>query len=259
MPMSHLPARDVARGFAVAAGGFLRQIGLHALQPFLGLGLAVLGDVGREQAVVVDVLAGADADLALPLRIGELFIGDLVLLDAVLRGVDHARAHRDAGPLAVGIAKLRRHGLVDHHRLDRLGDAGLHGVVEAAEIDRQQHVGGAVGALGLHPLLEAGTGRDHVDLDAGVLGEGVEQRLNQLGFAVGVDVDLAVGGRRRGSESGEAKQRGGCGGGAKFCHDGCPAKVVKMPVSVAQRPPCRQRLDVANVGDLEQFQCHDLE
>ena len=187
-----LAGRDVARGFAVAARGLLRQIGLHALQPFLGLGLAVLGHIGREQAVVVDVLAGADADLALPLGIGELFIGDLVLLDAVLRGVDHARAHRNAGPLAVGIAVLRRHDLVDHHRLDRLGDAGLHGVVEAAEIDRQQHVGGAVGAFRLHALLEPRTRRDDVDLDAGVLGEGVEQRLDQLGFAIGVDVDLAV-------------------------------------------------------------------
>ena len=31
-----------------------------------------------------------------------------------------------------------------------------------------------------------------VDLDAGVLGEGVEQRLHQLGLAIGVDVDLSV-------------------------------------------------------------------
>ena len=54
-----------------------------------------------------------------------------------------------------------------------------------------------------------------VDLDAGVLGEGIEQRLDQLGFAIGVDIDLAVGGRRRGSECGKTKQRGGCGGGAK--------------------------------------------
>ena len=216
------------------------------MQPFLGLGLAVLGGVGREQAVVVDVLAGADADLALPLGVGEFFIGDLVLLDAILRGVDHAGAHRNAGPVSIGIAILRRHDLVDHHRLDRLGDAGLHGLVDAADIDRQQHVGGAVGAFRLHALLEARTRRDHVDLDAGVLGEGVEQRLDQLGFAIGVDVDLAVGGRRRGSECGQTKQRGGCGGSAKVGHGSCSGKVMEIPVSVARRLSCRQRPDVAN-------------
>ena len=241
-----LAGRDVARGFAVAAGGLLRQIGLHAAQPFLGLGLAVLRRVGREQAVIVDVLAGADADLALPLRVGELFIGDLVLLDAILRRVDHARAHRNAGPVSIRIAILRRHDLVDHNRFNRLGDAGLHGLVDAADVDRQEHVGGAVGAFRLHALLEARARRDDVDLDAGVLGEGVEQRLDQLGFAIGVNVDLAVGGRRRGSERGKTKQRGGCGGSAKVHHESCPAKVMEMPVSVAQRLSCRQRPDVAN-------------
>ena len=243
-----LAGRDVARGFAVAARGLLRQVGLHAAQPFLGLGLAVLRRVGREQAVIVDVLAGADADLALPLGIGELFVGDLVLLDAILRGVDHTGAHRDAGPVSIGIAILRRHDLVDHHRLDRLGDAGLHGLVDAADVDRQQHVGGAVGAFRLHALLEARTRRDDVDLDAGVLGEGVEQRLDQLGFAIGVDVDLAVGGRRRSSKRGKTKQCRGCGGSAKVGHESCPANVMEMSVSVAQRPPCRQRPYVANAS-----------
>ena len=208
----------------------------------------MLGHIGREQAVIVNVLAGTDADLAFPFGIGELLIGDLVLLDAVLRGVDHARAHRNAGPVSIRIAVLRRHDLVDHNRFNRLGDAGLHGLVDAADVDRQEHVGGAVGAFRLHALLEARTRRDDVDLDAGVLGEGVEQRLDQFGFAIGIDVDLAVGGRRRGSERGKTKQCGGCGGSAKVDHESCPAKVMKMPVSVAQRPSCRQRPDVANVA-----------
>ncbi len=34
-------------------------------------------------------------------------------------------------------------------------------------------------------------GRDHIDLDAGVLGEGIEQRLDQLRLAIGVDIDFA--------------------------------------------------------------------
>ena len=103
-----LAGRDVARGLAVAAGGLLRQIGLEALQPFLGLRLAVLGEIGGEQRVVVHVLAGADADLALPLRVGQFLVGDRVLLHALLRGVDDARAHRDAVPVAVRVAVLRR-------------------------------------------------------------------------------------------------------------------------------------------------------
>ena len=187
-----LAGRDVARDFAVAARRLLRKIGLDAGEPLLGLGGAVVADVGGEQRVVVDVLAGADADLALPLRVGEFLIGDRVLLHAILRGVDDARAHRDAVPMTLGIAELRRHHLVERLRLDRLRDAGLHRVFEAADVDRQQHVGGAVGTFGLDALLEAGACRDDVDLDAGVLGEGFEQRLDQLRFAIGVDVDLAL-------------------------------------------------------------------
>jgi hypothetical protein len=38
----------------------------------------------------------------------------------------------------------------------------------------------------------AGAGGDHVHLDAGLLGEGVEQRLDELAFAIGIDVDLAA-------------------------------------------------------------------
>ena len=54
------------------------------------------------------MLAGADANLAFPFRVGELFVGDLVLLDAFLRRVDNARPHRNAVPVAFGVAVLRR-------------------------------------------------------------------------------------------------------------------------------------------------------
>ena len=58
---------------------------------------------------------------------------------------------------------------------------------------------GRVRAFGLDALLEAGARRDHVDLDLGVLGEGIEQRLDQLVLARAVDVDLVGlrGGERR--------------------------------------------------------------
>src|SRR5262245_30813568 len=84
--------RDIAGDLAVAEGGFLREIGFEAAEPFLGLGFAVMGDEGRKQCVVVNVLAGADADLALPFRIGQIFVVQRSLLHAVLRGVDYARA-----------------------------------------------------------------------------------------------------------------------------------------------------------------------
>src|SRR5262252_1985568 len=58
---------DVTGDLAVAARWFLREIGFEAAEPFFGLGFAVMGDEGRKQRVVVNILAGADADLALPL------------------------------------------------------------------------------------------------------------------------------------------------------------------------------------------------
>ncbi len=191
MPMSHLPAaisRAVSRS---PPDGFWARLALTPLDPFLGFRFAVLGDEGCEQGVVVDVLAGADADLALPFRIGEFLVGDRVLLHALLRGVDHARAHRDAVPVAVRVAKARRDDLVELVGIDRLRDVRLHGIVQAADIDGQQHVGRAVGAFGLDALLEAGARRDDIDLDAGVLGESVDQRLDQFRLAIGVDIDLA--------------------------------------------------------------------
>ena len=102
-------------------------------------------------------------------------------------------------------------------------------------------------------------GRDDVDLDAGVLGEGIEQRLDQLGFAIGVDVDLAVS-----ADAGEApnvarqsnaavagktrkfimKRPGKNGGDADFS-----SAVGAMPSATG----CRECLD------LERFQRSDLE
>src|SRR5262249_408155 len=113
---------DVARGFAVATGGLLRGIGLDALEPFLGLGFAVVADEGREERVVVGVLGRGDGDLALPLRVGELLVGQRGLRHAVLGDIGHARAHGNAVPVPLGIAVLRRDDLVEHIGFDRLRD-----------------------------------------------------------------------------------------------------------------------------------------
>ena len=201
-----LAGRDVARHFAVAAGRLLREVRLEAFQPFLGLRFAVLGEIRGEQRVVVHVLAGADADLALPLRVGEFLVGDRVLLHALLRGVDDARAHRDAVPGAVRAVIGLRHRLLEHCGLDRLRDAGVDRVLQPRDVDGEQHVGRRVRAFGLDALLEPGACRDHVDLDAGVLGEGFEQRLDQFLLAIRIDVDLALRGREAGSEGGGAER-----------------------------------------------------
>ena len=86
---------------------------------------------------------------------------------------------------------MGRHDLVEHVGFHRLADAGSHRVLDTPDIDREQHVRRAVGALGLDALLEARACGDDVDLDAGLLGEGVEQRLDELAFAVSVDIDVA--------------------------------------------------------------------
>src|SRR5437870_11466929 len=85
---------------------------------------------------------------------------------------------------------------IKHIGFDRLGDAGSHGVLDSPDIDGEQHIRGAVGALGLDALFEAGACGDDVDLDAGVPAEGVEQRLDELALAVSVDIDVAGLGER---------------------------------------------------------------
>ena len=196
----------------VVAGGLARQIGFHALQPGLGPRLAMRRDHRGDQRDVVDVLAGADADLAAPFRVGEFFVGDRVLLDALLRGVDHARAAGEPDPLSVGRAIGGRDRGVERRRLDRLGDAGIGRLREIADIDREQEVGRAVAALGLNALDQALLGIDHIDLDAGLVGELFQQRVDQIRLPVGVDIDLSRlcgRGQRCDQEGNNKRKRGG--------------------------------------------------
>ena len=199
MPRSHLPAATSRAVSRSPPDGRCAEIGLQAAQPLLGLRLAVLDDVGREQRGVVIVLAGADADLAFPVR---RWRGPRSSARSASRAPSRrrrcARASRRAYQWPSGSRYCGATTLSSTLGLDRLGDAGAHRLFEPADVDGEQHVGRAVGAFGLDALLEAVGGGDDVDLDAGVLGEGVEQRLDQLGLAIGVDVDLA-GLRERGA------------------------------------------------------------
>jgi hypothetical protein len=90
------------------------------------------------------------------------------------------------------ITVLRHDHAIEQVRLDRLADAGTHCIFKPADIDGQKHVGGARCAFRFHALFETAARRNDVDLDAGILGESLEQRLDQFLLAIGIDVDVAI-------------------------------------------------------------------
>ena len=180
--------------------GLCARLALSPLSHCLGRRLALVGDDRGEQRGVVDVLARADADLALPLGVGQLLVGDGVLLHALLGRVDDARAHGDAEPVIGGIAIGGGDRGLQRGGIHGLREARILGLGEAAGIDGEEQVGRAVLSFGGEALVETGGGEHDVGLDAGLLGEGLEQRIDQPRLAIGVDVDLAL------------RQRGGGGG-----------------------------------------------
>ena len=207
--MSHSPAAMAPGLRAVAAVRLLGEVGLQALHPLFGLFGAPVIDCGREQRQIVVVLARTDADLALPLGVGEVGIGDRRVLDAVLRGIDDASALGQTEPVAFRIAVFSRQELVDGLVDQRLRDALFLGRGEAGDVDGHDHVGRRVRAFGGDTLFEALVEEQHLGLDAGLGGEGVQHRLDQLRLAIGVDVDGAVGERRGCEKRGEGKAGAG--------------------------------------------------
>ncbi len=131
--ISHLPAATSRACSRSPPDGFCARLAFTPAQPFLGFRFAVLGDHRGNHRVVIDVLTGADTDLAFPLRVGELLIGDRVLLHAILRRIHHARAHGDTVPAAFRVAILRWDNLIEHGRLDRLGNARVDGVARGGQ------------------------------------------------------------------------------------------------------------------------------
>ncbi|MNL49893.1 hypothetical protein D3C87_1728630 [compost metagenome] len=106
---------------------------------------------------------------------------------------------------------MRRDVLVDRFIDNRLRHACVLGFGEAADVDSQDHVRRRVGAFGLDALDEALVEEEHVRRDAGFLGEGIEQRLDQVGLTIGIDVDLAIGPGRGGREqAGRERQYAHC-------------------------------------------------
>ena len=76
-------------------------------------------------------------------------------------------------------------------------------------------------AFGGDALLQTLVEEQHLGLDAGLGREGVEHRLDQIGLAVGVDVDHAVRSCRARDERRKRKGGAGQGPGVSCCH--CPS------------------------------------
>ncbi len=134
-----------------------------------------------------DAFVGGDPDLPLPLRVDEVEhrVGDVALAQLVGVVDDHACSPGRADPAAVGIAEPRvdpvEHGVGQRRELllDR---------AERARILREEDVGGRVAALLGDRRGELGAVRiAHLDLDARLRFEALEERLDDLFLAARVD------------------------------------------------------------------------
>src|SRR5690606_24316758 len=119
--------------------------------------------------------------------------GDAVLLDAFLGGVDDAAAGGEREPISLGIAVLRRAVLLDLRILDRLRDPQLFRIDKAPDVDRQDDVSRRIRAFGRNAVLKALVDEKGLCLDAGFLLESIEERLDEIGLAIGVDVNATIG------------------------------------------------------------------
>jgi len=143
------------------------------------------------------MLARADADLVLPFRIGEILVAERVDLQVHLH-IQHAIAQRQRVPVALRAAQVRGNRVVEHLRAHRLREPAVDEVEQVADVDRHQHVGRRLRAFRLHTLEQAVLHEYRVDLDAALLRERVDQRLDQLRFAGGVQAHFLGGvGQRR--------------------------------------------------------------
>ena len=138
------------------------------------------GDHRRDQALVVDRSAGAQAQLALPLRIGEVLVGRQRRGRGQLRIVDQgARTHRQAEPAVLRVAQVRRDVGLQCRRVQWLQQAQVGRLPKVAGIDGDQHVGLGTRAFGAQALHQRRCVAGQVgDLDSGLGGVAVEQRLD---------------------------------------------------------------------------------
>ncbi|MNT15331.1 hypothetical protein D3C72_1503800 [compost metagenome] len=147
-------------------------------------------DQGADQGQVIDVVARADAELALEAGRGELGVA-VDLLGLHLGGVvgHHAGAAREAEPLAVRRTQVGGNSLVQPVGVGRLEQAGVLGAPQGSRVGGDEDVGRAVGALGLHAGDQfVGLALDALDVDAGLLREQIVELLVGVIVASSVEV-----------------------------------------------------------------------
>ena len=137
----------------------------------------------------------------LPFHFGSVSVEDgvrnLVLRERVGVVRDHARAARGADPVAVRIAEARGHAVERCLRQLREQPFALDGA-ERARVLREEDVGGRVVALLGDRRRELGAvAVAHLDVDARLLLEALEERLDELLLAARVDDERLVSRPRR--------------------------------------------------------------
>ena len=107
------------------------------------------------------------------------------------------------------MAQVLRNVLLQRVGLNTSNQVFFNQLVDAGNVDGHNDIRRAVAAFTLKALGKALLGKHNVRFNAGFFGEGVEQGFQQVSLAVGIDVDLAVGGG--GQRHGGQSDGGSCG------------------------------------------------
>ena len=210
--MSHSPETIALIWSLSPPCGRAGEVGEQPRAPGLGRLGAVVGDHRGHHREVVGARGRAGTDHALVGRVGERLVGLRRVRHPVLGVEDHPGALRHAVPVAVGVTQVLGDPLVQHLGMHRAEQTVLVGQPDSPGVHRQEDVGGAVRAFGLHPgdqLL--GGALDAVHLDTGLGGEVAVEMLVGVVVPRGVDVDL-VGEGRGGGERGDERGQRNTGG-----------------------------------------------
>jgi hypothetical protein len=173
----------------------------------------VLGDAVGDERLVVLVVAGAQAEPALPAGVAEVGVAaHRVLGHALRRAHRRADAHAQRPPGAVGVAQPRLRLALEPLALDGREQAGLLRAPEVREVGGHQQVGRGVVALGAQALEQLGGGAAaQLDGQPGALLEAAERPLVAVLGAAVVDDDVrgaAERGHRAAEQEGEHEQHG---------------------------------------------------
>ncbi len=162
-----------------------------------------MADHPGDQRLIVDAVGGAHADLALPFRVGQIVVGGkLGGLDPLPGVDDRPGAHRQPVPVTVGIAIGGGYPRGQRFGFDCLQHADFARGGQAPGVGGQHQIGGGINPLALQPLQQGFLFSGHqIDRDAGLLGKIIQQRLDEIFLAGGVDVDLAFRQRGRGQQN----------------------------------------------------------